>query len=446
MVRVRFAPSPTGYLHLGNTRIALLNWLFARHAGGTFLLRIDDTDTKRCEEKYTHALMRDLTWLGLDWDETFTQSSRHERYKHVIEELKKRGKLYPCYESAQELAEKREANLRQGLPPIYDRASLGTCTPHDHPHWRFFLESENVSWQDHIQGEVSYHTKHLSDPIVIRQDGSISYLLSSVIDDIDTHMTHILRGADHITNTAIQIQIMKALGGICPEWGHFPLMVDAQKAKFSKRSGALTLQELRDQGLFPLAICQTLANVGSGVKYQGDLDAMVDSFDLHKYSNSCAQMDLTMIDQSQRAIIASLSCQAINEITQKKYEPTFWAAIQSSIEKISEIDFWEHVFYDPQWIPQTDLPQAFCENFCENALSCLPVAPWNHESWSQWIGAILALDATYTKKYVAMSLRALLTEKAKGPQMSDLMSLINPLCVYARLGQSNRVLEPLVLL
>jgi glutamyl-tRNA synthetase len=439
MVRVRFAPSPTGYLHLGNTRVALLNWLFARHTGGAFLLRIDDTDTKRSEEKYIHALKADLSWLGLEWDETFAQSSRYERYAQIIETLKKEGRIYPCYESAQELADKRAAQLRQGTPPIYDRASLGSCTRHGDPHWRFFLEQENIFWKDHVQGAVSYHTKHLSDPIVIRQDGSISYLFSSVIDDIDTQITHILRGADHITNTAVQIQMMKTLGHSCPQWAHFPLMVNAQKSKLSKRSGALTIQELRDQGVFPLAICQTLANVGSAVKYEGSVRIMAESFDLDQYSNSCAQLDLAMIDQSQRSILHTLSCEEVSALTQKKYDPAFWSVICSTIDKVSDIEFWDRVVYDPHWIPERDISQEFCAQ----ALGCLPPAPWHKESWKQWIEAILELDASYTKKEIAMSLRAILTEKNKGPQMNELLALIPPTCVYARLSKSSQAAQAL---
>ncbi|HEC00275.1 MAG TPA: glutamate--tRNA ligase, partial [Sphingomonadales bacterium] len=272
-VKVRFAPSPTGLLHVGNIRTALVNWLFCRQQGGTFLLRFDDTDAARSTEAFAEAIERDLTWLGLTWDETARQSDRIDRYAQAVEKLKADGRLYPCYETGQELELKRKVQLGQGKPPVYDRAGLKLTDAEiatyeaegRAPHWRFKLNlPARVEWQDLVKGPLSFDLEALSDPILIRGDGSFLYTLPSVVDDIDFEITHIMRGEDHATNSAVQTQLFEALGGRTPAYAHFSLLTGAGGEGLSKRLGTASIQSYRDEdGLEAMSINSLLARLGS---------------------------------------------------------------------------------------------------------------------------------------------------------------------------------------
>jgi glutamyl-tRNA synthetase len=269
-IAVRFAPSPTGWLHVGNARAALLNWLFARKNGGSFLLRLDDTDTERSTQEFAEGIEADLRWLGLTWDRFARQSDRFTLYRAATEKLKASGRLYPCYETAEELELRRKVQLSQRKPPVYDRAAL-KLTDEDRkrleaegrkPHWRFKLDPGVVAWDDLIHGRVEIDMASLSDPVLIRSDGYPLYTLSSVVDDGDLGITHIIRGEDHVTNTAAQIQLFQALGYAVPVFGHFSWLLDAEGAGLSKRIGSLSLKDLREQGYEPMALNSLLAICG----------------------------------------------------------------------------------------------------------------------------------------------------------------------------------------
>ena len=254
-VSVRFAPSPTGLLHVGNIRLALVNWLYARKSGGSFLLRLDDTDDERSTPEFAAAIEADLTWLGLVWNDRLRQSDRLARYREAAESLKAAGRLYPCYETAEELGLKRKSLLARGLPPLYDRAALKLSDADRarleaegrRPHWRFRLESTPVAWEDLVRGPARFDGATLSDPVLVREDGRPLYTLSSVVDDIDTAISHVIRGEDHVANTAVQIQLIEALGGAVPAFAHLPLLTDAAGQGLSKRLGSLSIASLREE-------------------------------------------------------------------------------------------------------------------------------------------------------------------------------------------------------
>lgn len=431
MVSVRFAPSPTGYLHLGNARTAILNWLFARHCDGRFIFRLDDTDAKRNKEEYVQGIKDDLCWLGLNWDDTFCQSSRMQIYEKYIEVLKKQGRLYPCYESAEELEEKRNINRKKGLPPIYDRASLiNPKSDHRSAHWRFFLEPVKIEWEDIIQGKISYNSSHLSDPILVREDQSISYLLSSVIDDYEYQISHIIRGADHITNTAIQIQLFEAIGASIPNFAHFPLMFDALGEKFSKRNGSLTLSELKQQRILPLAIFQTLASIGSSVDYSDSVDQIIKSFSLHSYGKASPKFDIQKINMKNQTILRNLSYEEVSKLQSHMCSIELWEIIKENIETLAELDIWTAVCDGDLEKSEVSIANFFDANL---VLSHLPPAPWDKTSWDNWITAIVAVYPNYKKSFISLQMRKILTGKDKGPKMSCLFPMINQSCVYKRL-------------
>jgi len=301
-IAVRFAPSPTGYLHIGNIRPALFNWLFARKNGGRFLLRLDDTDTARSREDYADAIREDLRWLGLIWDIEARQSDRLQAYDEAVEALKAAGRLYPAYETPDELERRRKRQRAQGLPPIYDRAAL-KLTDADRarleaegrqPHWRFKLDDRAVVWDDLIRGEQSIDAGSLSDPILVRADGSYLYTLPSVVDDIAFGITHVIRGEDHVANTGAQIQIFEALGAAAPAFAHHNLLVGADGEALGKRLGTLSIRAMREEGLEPLAILSHSAAIGTSdaVRAHQGLDTLIESFDLAKVSRAPARFDM----------------------------------------------------------------------------------------------------------------------------------------------------------
>ncbi|MBU0858791.1 MAG: glutamate--tRNA ligase, partial [Alphaproteobacteria bacterium] len=271
-VRVRFAPSPTGYLHSGNARTAIVTWLFCRKHNGHFLLRIDDTDLERSKPEYEEDIEAAMIWLDMSWDEKARQRDRNDRYAELIEKLKAKGRLYACYETADELALKRKTQLSRGLPPLYDRAALKLTDEQKakfeaegrRPHWRFKIEDKAVEWNDIVRGPVKFEAKDMSDPVLIREDGSPLYHLCSVIDDIDYNMTHIVRGEDHVSNTAAHIQMFEALDHTPPQFAHLPMISDIEGGKLSKRMGSLSVKDLREnEGLEAMAIISLLAKLGS---------------------------------------------------------------------------------------------------------------------------------------------------------------------------------------
>ena len=301
MTKVRFAPSPTGYLHIGNFRTALINFLFAKNKNGHFMLRIDDTDDERSLKKYEDAIKEDLSWVGINWDSLEKQSSRLSYYDQALQKLLNKKRAYPCFETAEELSLKRKKQLSSGKPPIYDRSALNLSDSDiadlkakgRSPHYRFLLDHKDVNWNDLVKGTSQYNMSNLSDPVIIREDGRVIYTLASVVDDIDFEVTDILRGEDHMTNSAAQIQLFEALESSPPNLGHLSLLTDISGAGLSKRLGSISLRDLKDEGFQPMAISSLLSKVGSSdaIEIFRDINQIISDFDISKFGKSKPKFD-----------------------------------------------------------------------------------------------------------------------------------------------------------
>lgn len=440
MTKVRFAPSPTGRLHVGNVRTALFNYLFARKAGGTFVLRIDDTDLERSTAEYEDGIREDLTWLGLQWDETFKQSERFERYAAAAETLKAKGLLYPCYETGEELERKRRLQMANGRPPVYDRAALSLSETDKaqleaeghKPHWRFKLSGQPISWEDMVRGSVTIDTTSLSDPILIREDGSYLYTLPSVVDDIEAGITHIIRGEDHTTNSGAQIEIFEALGSKAPMFGHQALLVGADGGKLSKRLGSLSMGDLRDaQGLEPMAVNSLLAKLGTSDAIDAfeALDGLLDGFDLSKLSRAPARFDE---DDLKR-----LNAKLVHGMAYTQVQPrlaamgadageAFWLAVQPNLERLSDAKAWAGLVSGPV------TPLIEDAEYAAQALTLLPEGELTAESWGEWTARIKA-ETGRKGRGLFMPLRQMLTGESHGPDMAALLPLIGRSTVEARL-------------
>tara|TARA_B100001939_G_scaffold345686_1_gene362830 strand:- start:25181 stop:26518 length:1338 start_codon:yes stop_codon:yes gene_type:complete len=438
-VKVRFAPSPTGRLHVGNIRTALVNWLFARQQKGVFMLRLDDTDTARSSEEYVRGIMEDLTWLGLDWDETVRQSDRFDRYDAAVEKLKAAGRLYPCYETAQELDLKRKIQLGQGKPPVYDRAALN-LTPEQikayeaegrKPHWRFRLElPARIEWDDLVKGHLSFDLAAVSDPILIREDGSYLYTLPSVVDDIDFGITHIMRGEDHATNSAVQAQIFEALGGKVPAYAHFSLLTGKGGEGLSKRLGSASIQAYREEdGYEPMAINSLLARLGSSdpIEPFRRLEPLVESFDFGKYSRSSAKFDPHDLDVLNAKILHDTSYDEVkNRPEMTGVSEAFWLTVRPNLKKLRDVKDWRALVEGPVR-PKIEDPA-----FTARAAELLPEGDWDEGTWKSWTTAVK--DATGAKgKALFLPLRQAITGLDQGPEMGALLPLIGREKVRARL-------------
>lgn len=440
-VKVRFAPSPTGRLHVGNIRVALINWLFARKHDGTFVLRLDDTDEERSTAEFAAGIEADLRWLGLHWDEFARQSDRYDRYAAAAERLKASGRLYPCYETPEELEVKRKIQLSRRLPPVYDRAALA-LTDADRarleaegrkPHWRFRLDDAvRVEWDDLVRGHTGVEMASLSDPVLIRADGTYLYTLPSVVDDIELGITHVLRGEDHVTNTAAQIQIFEALGGKVPVFAHFSLLVGASGEGLSKRTGALGVAELRGQGIEPMAILSLLARLGTAdpVEPQTTLDALVEGFAIDRFGRAAAKFDPEELRTLNARILHQLPFEAVADrlraLGLEEAGADFWHAVRPNIGRLAEAADWWRVVRGPV------TPVVSDPSFLAGAAALLPPAPWDQGTWRAWTTAVK--DATGARgKALFMPLRLALTGLDHGPDLGELLPLIGPERARARL-------------
>lgn len=429
-VKVRFAPSPTGRLHVGNVRTALVNWLFAKGQGGAFVLRIDDTDLERSTKEFETGIETDLQWLGLTWDERYNQSQRFDRYEEAAARLKASGRLYPCYETSDELDRRRKVQLSRGLPPIYDRAAL-SLTDDDkakleaegrRPHWRFRLEGKRVAWEDLARGHAEVDTASMSDPVLIREDGLFLYTLPSVVDDIDMKITHVIRGEDHVTNTGAQIEVFEALGADAPGFAHMPLLVGADGAALSKRLGSLSIADMRDQGYEPIAITSHLGRIGTSdpLEVAESVEALGQSFAFSKMGRSPARYDTADLDRlnaqalhgiaydDARARLAAMDC----DLGQG-----FWDAVRPNLGKFADVKDFARLVNGPV------TPVIADPAFAAAALALLP-ASIGADSWSAWTGAVK--ERTGAKgKALFMPLRQAVTGMEHGPDMAALLPLID---------------------
>ena len=431
-VKVRFAPSPTGHLHVGNIRAALLTWLFARKNEGVYLLRIDDTDNERSKEEYVEGIKKDMTWLGLDWDEFARQSERWDRYNEVIQKLKDDGRLYPCYETEEELALKRKSLLGRNLPPIYDRSSLDLTDEQKQafedkgrqPHWRFKLEHTPIEWNDHVRGEVKFHGKDLSDPVLIREDGTPLYHICSVIDDIDFNITNVIRGEDHVSNTATHVQMFEAIGAKVPEFAHYSLLGSKDGGKLSKRLGALSIAQLRDEmHLEAMSVNSLIAKLGTSdnVDAYMSLKDLIDSFDFSKFSRTIAKFDPDELVRLNAKIVHATKFSDVENRIKKlgidDMDEKFWVAVRENLETLDDVKVWWQVAKGPIQ-PEIEDPE-----FLEQASKLLPANDWDLSTWDTWVNEIKA-NTDKKGKGLFMPLRKALTGMSHGPELKGLLPLI----------------------
>lgn len=438
-ITARFAPSPTGYLHIGNVRPALFNWLFTRRAGGRFLLRLDDTDVARSRDDYADAIHDDLRWLGLTWDIEARQSDRLAAYDEAVEKLKSAGRLYPAYETPDELERRRKRQRAQGLPPVYDRAAL-KLSDEDRakleaegrqPHWRFKLDHCEVGWHDLIRGEQSIDAASLSDPILVRADGTYLYTLPSVVDDIAFGITHVIRGEDHVANTGAQIQIFEALGAAAPQFAHHNLLVGADGEALGKRLGTLSVRAMREDGLEPLAILSHSAAIGTSdaVRAHQRLDALIETFDLAKVSRAPARFDMDEL----RAVNARvLHERAYADVADRLAGmgvgggEAFWLAVRGNVTVLADaLDWW-------QVVSGPITPEIEDAELCASAADLLPPEPWNQTTWKTWTDAVKA-ETGRKGRVLFHPLRLAITGRGAGPELAALLPLIAREKVAARL-------------
>ncbi|ASC06379.1 Glutamate--tRNA ligase [Acetobacter pasteurianus subsp. pasteurianus] len=438
-MKLRFAPSPTGLLHVGNARQALANALYARRHGGQFQLRIDDTDIGRSREELVEAIQKDLRWMGIQWDETFRQTERLDRYAAAIEKLKASGHLYPCFESEQELAAKRETQIRQRRAPVYDRAML-KMTPQQRaqaeangkvPYWRFKLSNTTVRWRDMVMGDCQVKLPSVSDPVLVRTDGTVLYTLASVVDDLETGITHIIRGEDHVTNTGVQIDIAQALGAHPDHFrfAHLPLLLDENGGKLSKRFDACSLRTFRQDGIEATALISYLARLGSSddpVLLPFDEQAKI--YDISHISRSAARFDTRQLLAMNHKLLAQTPYADVADRLPKGATEAFWLAIRGNIELLSEARLWHNVT-DGDIIPPV---QEGEDGFLKEAASLLPPEPWDETTWKAWTTAVREKTGRYGKA-LFHPLRLALTGEEQGPELRDLLPLIGRSRALARL-------------
>ncbi len=445
MVRVRFAPSPTGLLHIGNARAAVLPWLFARHHKGEFMLRLDDTDRERSTEAFAAAILDDMAWLGLSYDLSAKQSDRFDRYYEEMQKLITSGRLYPCYETPEELDFKRKRLLAKGEPPIYDRAAL-TLTDADRaqyeaegrkPHWRFKLMSGKITWNDHIRGAVEFESNRISDPVLVRADGVYLYTLASVIDDVDFGITHIVRGEDHVTNTATQIQLFEAITGTpCTvEFAHFTLLVDKNGQGLSKRLGSLSLQSMREKGLSPMAVNCLMARLGTSLPVEPalSLDDLAQTFSFSIFSRTAPHFDDHDLDILNHKLLTITPYEHVKDRLPNIINASLWELIRGNLESMDDIANWGKIVSDALHVIVHEEADYLKE--ARDVLTALDDMPWDATTWGLWTNALKEKTGREGRA-LFMPLRQVLTGFDHGPEMKDLLPHIGRDRAIARLTKA----------
>jgi len=433
MTTTRFAPSPTGYLHIGNLRTALFNFMIARQAGGEFILRIDDTDPERSKPEYVDGVKRDLEWLGLHWDRVEHQSARFERYAEVADQLRHKGLFYECFETPLELDLKRKKQLNMGKPPVYDRSALALSDAEREAlsieragHWRFMLDQSRIEWTDGILGSISIDAASVSDPVLIRGDGQVLYTLASICDDTDMGVTHVVRGSDHVTNTATQIQMIRAIGGTVPSFSHHSLLTGPKGEGLSKRLGSLALRDMRDAGIQPMALLSHLARLGSSdpIELRGVMEDIISGFDLTKFGSAPTKFDeadlipitakylqgLDLVDVAEEVALIGVPADKAED---------FWNVVRTNISTLKDLGSWWELTKNGA-IPEIDLED---QEFIVQAMAMLPEGPFDTTTWGTWTAEVK--QATGRKgKGLFMPLRKALTGMSHGPDMGALLPLL----------------------
>jgi glutamyl-tRNA synthetase len=432
-VKVRFAPSPTGYLHVGNVRTALVNWLFARKHGGHFLLRIDDTDTERSKDEYTAAIREDLSWLGITWDSEEHQSKRFERYALAAEKLRAQGRLYACYETPEELDIQRKMLASRGLPPIYKRPTEEQNKKYEaegrKPHFRFLLNDEEVAWDDLIRGKVAMKATTMSDPVLLRADGFPVYTLASVVDDGELAITHVIRGEDHVSNTAVQVQLYKALGYKVPEFAHMALL-KTKDGELSKRLGGNDIRALREAGILPMAVNSLLARIGTSdaVEAFADMKPLTDSFDFKKFGRAPANYDVAELEKLNEKLLHQLPFAAVKDKISFADEQ-FWLSVRNNIKTLAEVQQWFAIMHENVEASLNHDERAFIRS----VVNQLPAEPWSESTYDAWIAAIKPTTSRKGKE-LFMPLRLALTGRDHGPELKKLLPLLGRKKVVERLS------------
>jgi glutamyl-tRNA synthetase len=443
-IKFRFAPSPTGKIHIGNVRTAIITYIAARSMGGQFMLRIDDTDAERSKDEFTEALKRDLKWLGLDWDDYAHQRDRWDRYNELIQKLKDDGRLYPCYETPEQLDLKRKSLLNRGLPPMYDRAALDLTEEQKaafeaegrKPHWRFKLNHEPIIWQDLVRGEVKFEGGQMSDPVLIREDGRPLYHLCSVIDDIDFGISHITRGEDHVSNTATHVQMFEALDATPPTMAHLPLISDKEGGKLSKRLGSLSIEELREEeGIEPMAITSLLARLGTSdpIEAYQTMEPLIEAFDFNKFSRGTPKMDVREIERLNARIVHNLPYDAVkNRPEMDGISKTFWDNVKANLNKVRDVADWLHIMNDKIEVSVA----ADDKDYIKQALDLLPDGEIDDTTWAGWTGTLKEQSGRKGKE-LFMPLRQALTGMTHGPEMDKVIILLQRDRIVRRLERAS---------
>lgn len=453
-VTVRFAPSPTGNIHIGNARTALFNWLFAMQNSGNFVQRFDDTDVERSRQEYADAILYDLHWLGIFQDVTEYQSRRFDLYGDAVERLKRAGLLYACYETMEELDLRRKVRRMRGLPPVYGREAL-TLTHAQisefesdgrKPHWRFLLpnfradpmepERTEVKWEDVVRGEETIDLASLSDPVLIREDGTFLYTLPSVADDIDMGITHVIRGDDHVTNTGVQIALFKALGAAPPQFGHHNLLTTATGETLSKRSGALSISSLRESGLEPMTVASlaVLTGTSENVVVTPSMPELSRLFNIDNTSKSAAKFDPEDLKTMNRDLLRQMPFSEVRDrlsalgIVGEQAEP-FWMAVCGNLDRLADsADWWRIVQQGP------DMPAELSQgdaDYIRDAFAMLPAEPWDRNTFKAWMETVKQKTGRKGKALYA-PVRLVLTGLSSGPELADLLPLLGPEGIEAR--------------
>ena len=426
---LRFAPSPTGFLHMGNMRVALLNFLFAKKNNFKFFLRIDDTDQDRSNDKFIESITEDLKWIGIDYYKTIKQSDRRSKYNEIFEILKNKNFIYPCFESPEELALKRKILMKQGKPPIYDRSSLmlkkdqirSFLSSGKNPHWRLKLNNETINWNDMIHGDLNFNNLSVSDPIVFRSDEMPLFTITSVVDDADMGVTHIFRGDDHITNTAAQIKLFKLIDAKIPTFGHFPLMKSKSGKGLSKRTDSFSIRECRKNKISPIVILNYLKKIGTNQPMEkfDDYEELVKKFDLKLYSRNSVFFEPEDIIRLNSKFLKNLDYIDLKDKFNVIFNKKFWDIIKSNVDSIQEANDWHDILTKQLVVKEKiqinhGLKKIFLESMPETI---------NKEFWTAWTKKIL-INSDLKPKEVFILLREILTGKKHGPSMNDLLTLI----------------------
>ncbi len=455
-VTVRFAPSPTGHIHIGNARTALFNWLFARRHGGKFILRFDDTDAARSRQEFADQIQKDLHWLGIQPDVTVHQSARLDGYGAAAERLKAAGLLYPCYETAGELERRRRLRLARKLPPVYGREALKLSRAEREalegegrrPHWRFLLPNfredpfeprrTDVEWDDVVRGPQSVDLASMSDPVLVREDGSYLYTLPSVVDDIELGVSHVIRGDDHVTNTGAQIALFRALGAQPPAFGHHNLLIAASGEGLSKRSGALSIMGMREAGIEAMAVVSLAVLIGTSesVSAVHSMTELVARFDPAATSKSASKFDPAELRGLNRTILHALPFEAARDRLRElgiegPEAEAFWLAVRGNLDTLADaLPWWRIVHEGPE--AQPDLTQED-RAYLDAAFAELPPEPWDRMTWKVWTDRVRQVTGRKGRA-LFMPLRVVLTGREQGPELADLLPLLGREKILGRLA------------